>query len=188
MLVLFGMALYALAALNHSADVIHAFWVPLLAGKTQMIPGQSNRQWIETDQAGEYQGDLQPVLRCPARAYGFPHHRRKPGRFAKWVNSQRKPDPVQAAGQVGQGERVFSSQCSGCHEVRGTSAGGEHAPDLTHLMSRGTIAAGLLPNSPDQLMNWITHVQELKPGARMPDFSFSPADAAALSAYLATLK
>ena len=78
--------------------------------------------------------------------------------------------------------------CAACHTVRGTEAAGEHAPDMTHLMSRRLIAAGLLTNTPEHLAEWIAHPQELKPGARMPDFSLSPPDAAALVAYLATLK
>jgi cytochrome c oxidase subunit 2 len=167
-----------------SADVIHAFWVPLLAGKTQMIPGQTNRQWIEADQPGVYRGQCTQFCGMQHAHMAFEVIAQTPADFEKWRQAQLKPATASASA----GEKLFQDQCSGCHMVRGTAAQGEHAPDLTHLASRQLIAAGTLPNDPASRMNWIAHVQEIKPGARMPDFALSATEAADLSTYLSTLE
>jgi len=78
-------------------------------------------------------------------------------------------------------------RCGGCHAVRGTDAAGRHAPDLTHLNSRRWLAAGLLLNTPEDLMNWIVNAQRLKPGSRMPSIALSETEKSALSTYLSTL-
>ena len=90
--------------------------------------------------------------------------------------------------QAVNGAKLFEKRCAGCHTVRGSQSRGVQAPDLTHVLSRRLIAAGALVNSPENLMDWIQHVQEIKPGALMPDMALSPADASDLSAYLATLR
>ncbi len=95
---------------------------------------------------------------------------------------QRLPQPT-----LMQGKKLFLDHCAGCHTIRGTEAVGAHAPDLTHLKSRRLIAAGLLTNTPDHLVQWITHAQELKPGARMPSMVLTATEITALSAFLSTL-
>jgi cytochrome c oxidase subunit 2 len=170
-----------------SADVIHAFWVPMLAGKTQMIPGQRNQQWIEADAPGRYRGQCTQFCGVQHAHMAFEVVAEAPEDFARWWAAQRQPAaPVDSEASAGQ--TLFTDQCSGCHAVRGTDAMGQHAPDLTHLASRGMIAAGLMPNTPDSRMEWIEHAQDLKPGARMPSFAFSPSEASALKAYLSTLE
>jgi cytochrome c oxidase subunit 2 len=171
-----------------SADVIHAFWVPLLAGKTQMIPGQTNRQWIQADQPGTYRGQCTQYCGLEHAHMGFEVIAETPAEFRKWRDLQTRQAAPAGGSEANAGQKIFMDQCSGCHTVRGTEAVGAHAPDLTHLLSRHLIAAALLTNSPENRMSWIAHAQEMKPGARMPDFNLTPSDAAALSAYLSTLE
>ena len=171
-----------------SADVIHAFWVPLLAGKTQMIPGQTNRQWIQADRPGMYRGQCTQYCGLEHAHMGFEVIAQTPDEFRKWRDLQLRATSPATGPKAAAGQKIFMDQCSGCHTVRGTDAVGAHAPDLTHLVSRHLIAAALLTNTPENRMSWIAHAQEMKPGARMPDFNLPPADADALSAYLSTLE
>jgi len=171
-----------------SADVIHAFWVPLLAGKTQMIPGQTNRQWIQADRPGTYRGQCTQYCGLEHAHMGFEVVAETPDDFRKWRDLQIQVAAPATGSEAAAGQKIFMDQCSGCHTVRGTDAVGAHAPDLTHLGSRHLIAAALLTNTPENRMRWIAHAQEIKPGARMPDFDLAPSDVAALSAYLSTLE
>ncbi|MFL9903227.1 cytochrome c oxidase subunit II [Paraburkholderia fungorum] len=170
-----------------SADVVHAFWVPRLAGKTQTIPGQTNEQWIQADQPGVYRGQCSQFCGAQHAHMAFEVVAQKPADFSAWRDAQ-----GQVAAPVGNpvavtGQHLFAERCAGCHTIRGTDASGLQAPDLTHLGSRRTIAAGALTNTPDHLLDWIRHAQQIKPEALMPDIALSAGDAAALSAYLATL-
>jgi cytochrome c oxidase subunit 2 len=171
-----------------SADVIHAFWVPQLAGKTQMIPGVSTHQWLQADRPGIYRGQCTQFCGVQHAHMAFEVVAQSPADFARWRASQAGAaiPPVTADAMAGQ--VVFQGRCGGCHTVRGMVAKGEHGPDLTHLMSRRTIAAGLIETTPDTVMDWVVHAQERKPGARMPDTNLSPTDAAALRAYLSGLR
>ncbi len=168
-----------------SADVIHAFWVPVLAGKTQTIPGLTNRQWIQADVEGIYRGECTQFCGVQHAHMGFEVVAQVEDEFRAWQDAQRK-EAVTGA-YVMAGQKIFLDQCAGCHTVRGTEAVGLHAPDLTHLNSRRLIAGGLLTNSPDHLVQWITHAQQLKPGARMPSMVLTAAEIGALSAFLSTL-
>ena len=170
-------------ALN-SADVIHAFWVPQLAGKTEMIPGQPTRQWIQADAAGVYRGQCTQFCGLQHAHMAFEIVAQSPADYAAWRAAQAQP----ATSTGLPGEALFVDRCGGCHTVRGTQASGTHGPDLTHLMSRRQIAAGLLPMTPDNLMAWVEHPQALKPGAEMPDTVLTPTERADLSAYLQTLR
>ncbi|MFM0204759.1 cytochrome c oxidase subunit II [Paraburkholderia fungorum] len=170
-----------------SADVVHAFWVPRLAGKTQTIPGQTNEQWIQADQPGVYRGQCSQFCGAQHAHMAFEVVAQKPADFNAWRDAQGQVAvPVNNA-VVATGQHLFAERCAGCHTIRGTDAGGLQAPDLTHLGSRRTIAAGALTNTPDHLLDWIRHAQQIKPEALMPDITLSVGDAAALSAYLATL-
>ena len=166
-----------------SADVIHAFWVPALAGKTQMIPGVLNTQWLQADKPGVYYGQCTQFCGLQHAHMAFEIIADTPADFARWRQAQTQP-----AIATGDGEAIFLDQCGGCHAVHGTTATGGHGPDLTHLMSRRHIAAGLLPTTPDNVMAWVAHPQTLKPGARMPDFALASGDATALRAYLMELR
>jgi len=170
-----------------SADVIHAFWVPMLAGKTQMIPGLINRQWIEADTEGVYRGQCTQYCGLQHAHMGLEVVAQSETEFLKWEDNQRRSIETVSAIDINNGMKLFLDRCAGCHTIRGTGAVGAHAPDLTHLNSRHLIAAGLLTNTPEHLVQWITHAQELKPGARMPSMELTVTEISALSAFLSTL-
>jgi len=170
-----------------SADVIHAFWVPVLAGKTQMIPGLANQQWLQADASGVYRGQCTQYCGAQHAHMDFEIVAESPSDFQKWLERQRQTAVPVAGSAAAAGQKLFGDNCAGCHSIRGTQAAGRHGPDLTHLNSRRLIAAGLLANTPENRMKWIAHAQELKPGARMPGFAFSDEEAATLAAFLSTL-
>lgn len=173
----------------NSADVIHAFWVPVLAGKMQMIPGLTNQTWMQADTPGIYLGQCTQFC-----GVGHAHMRLEvvaedAGDFRKWEALQRQAATAASALATDRhpGYELFMERCAGCHAIRGTEARGEHGPDLTHLKSRRRLAAGLLTNTPERLMDWITRAQRHKPGARMPSIDLSKKEAAALAVFLSTL-
>ncbi len=170
-----------------SADVIHAFWVPLLAGKTQMIPGLTNQQWIEADIEGIYRGQCTQYCGVQHAHMGFEVVAQTAADFQKWQDSQRRSSESATARDSNAGKALFMERCAGCHAIRGTEAVGAHAPDLTHLKSRRLIAGGLLTNTPDHLAQWISHAQDLKPGTRMPSMVLTATELSALSTFLSTL-
>jgi cytochrome c oxidase subunit 2 len=170
--------------------VIHAFWVPSLHGKVDMIPGHPNFIRIEASHPGNYTGEC-------AEYCGEQHaHMRllvvaqPEDEYEAWKQGQLKPAAEPTGGDAIAGEQVFlSGPCSMCHEIRGTGAGGRVAPDLTHLASRQMIASDSYPNNTAYLEAWVTHAQSLKPGALMPDLTqFSGIQLRQLVAYLQQLK
>jgi cytochrome c oxidase subunit 2 len=172
-----------------SADVCHSFWVPRLGGKTDLIPGRVNSAWFQTDKPGLYLGQCAEYCgtqhaKMLLRVYVNP-----PRDFDSWLENERKPAAEVAA--VKKGRTAFLSQsCISCHRVRGTPARGDYAPDLTHLMSRQTIASGSVPNTPDgvNLRHWVEDPQTLKPGCLMPAFRMSDQERKDMVAYLLTLR
>jgi cytochrome c oxidase subunit 2 len=170
-----------------SADVIHSFWIPQLAGKTDVIPGKTNRTWVEPRTPGTYVGQC-------AEFCGVQHawmllrvtvHPRD--EFDRWVAAQRAVAAEAPEGRAGRD--VFTSvACISCHTVKGTPANGVFGPDLTHLMSRATIGAGVAPNTPETLRSWVKDPAVLKPGARMPAMNLSRDQLDQLVAYLTTLR
>jgi cytochrome c oxidase subunit 2 len=170
-----------------SADVIHAFWVPTLAGKTQLIPGLTNQKWIQADVPGIYTGQCAQYCGAGHAHMGFEVVAEDIQDFQRWRDAQRLPASLASLPTDDPGYKLFMDRCAGCHAIRGTEARGTHAPDLTHLKSRRRLAAGLLTNTPDHLMNWITHAQQLKPGSRMPSINLSEAESSALATFLSKL-
>jgi cytochrome c oxidase subunit 2 len=170
-----------------SADVVHAFWVPQLAGKTQTIPGQTNEQWIQADRAGIYRGQCSQFCGVQHAHMAFEVVAQSPADFNVWRDAQGQAAASANDSSVAEGRHLFAERCAGCHTIRGTDADGLQAPDLTHLNSRRMIAAGEVTNTPDHVLDWIEHAQAIKPEALMPSIALSANDAAALSAYLATL-
>lgn len=170
-----------------SADVIHAFWVPALAGKTQNIPGQINRQWIQADLPGVYRGQCTQYCGAQHAHMAFEVIAESQQDYDRWFTVQARAAAAPTSADAVRGQHVFMDRCAGCHTVRGSDAAGVQAPDLTHVLSRRLIAAGTLPNTPHNVMDWIAHAQEIKPQALMPDIALSPADGWDLAAYLATL-
>jgi cytochrome c oxidase subunit 2 len=170
-----------------SADVVHSFWVPRLAGKTDLIPNKVNSMWIEPERTGLFLGQC-------AKYCGTQHAKMllrvyvdTPEEFDRWVSQQQKPaseDSTEAAGRL-----VFQrTACINCHAIRGTVADGRFGPDLTHLMSRDTLGSGALDNSPQDLRAWINSPNQFKPGALMPAMNLNAADLDQLVAYLTTLR
>jgi cytochrome c oxidase subunit 2 len=170
-----------------SADVCHSFWVPQLGGKTDLIPGRVNSMWFQTDRPGLYLGQC-------AEYCGTQHAKMllrvvvdSPRDFESWLENQRKPaveDPAVEAGR----SAFLSQSCVSCHRVRGTSARGDYAPDLTHLMSRETIASGTLPNKQKYLKRWVQDPQTTKPGCLMPAFRLTDREYDDIVNYLLTLR
>jgi cytochrome c oxidase subunit 2 len=166
-----------------SADVIHSFWIPQLAGKTDVIPGKTNVMWLQAARAGVFRGQCGEFCGAQHAHMAMYVVAQDDAAFAAWREQQLQP----AAGAASAGQKVFAASCAACHAVRGTGAGGIVGPDLTHLMARRTIAAGMLPNTPEQLAAWISNPQAIKPGTRMPAPVLSPADLQAVVGYLQTL-
>jgi cytochrome c oxidase subunit 2 len=163
-----------------SADVIHSFWVPALAGKLDMIPGRTNRLTIRADRAGEYRGQCAEYCGGPHGLMALVVLAERPEAFELWIAQQREPA---SATNV-----LFTTHCGACHSVRGTGAAGVLGPDLTHVGSRRTVGAGLLPNNRGTLAAWIASSQHLKPGNQMPSFRhFTGEELRSLAAYLETL-
>jgi cytochrome c oxidase subunit II len=170
-----------------SADVAHSFWVPLLAGKTDLIPNRENRMWIEPTEPGTYVGNC-------AEYCGMQHARmllrvivHSPGDFEKWTAAQRQPpvdDPQARAGR----DVFFTTSCINCHTIKGTQAMGTFGPDLTHLMSRETLGAGTVPNTAEKLRAWVRDPQTIKEGCNMPDMQLTDTELNQIVAYLLTLK
>jgi cytochrome c oxidase subunit 2 len=170
-----------------SADVIHTFWVPLLGGKTQAIPGQNNEQWIQADVPGVYRGQCSQFCGSQHAHMAFEVVAESPEKFARWSERQARSTVSNASPSSIAGQKLFLDKCAGCHAVRGTDATGALAPDLTHLNNRRLIAAGMLQNTAENQMDWIVHAQRIKPDGRMPSIDLSRTDAANLSAFLSTL-
>lgn len=171
-----------------SADVIHTFWVPALSGKTQLIPGQTNLTWIEADRPGIYRGQCSQYCGEQHAHMAFTVHADPAPEFERWRKAQLlSVAPPQTAALRADEDR-FVARCGICHRVRGTRAGGVFGPDLTHVMSRQTIAAGTLPNNDGYRVAWIADPQHVKPGAYMPNPQLSGPDLAAVAAFVKTLK
>ncbi len=172
-----------------STDVIHSFWAPNLAGKKDLIPGHETITWFRADTAGIYRGQCAEFCGHQHAKMAFYIVAQPRIDFEHWLDQQRGPAPTPADSLTQTGERVFlSAPCAMCHTISGTGAGGNIGPDLTHLASRRTIAAGTLPLTTGNLAGWILDPQSIKPGAKMPPVQLDPHSLQALLAYLGTLK
>jgi len=170
-----------------SADTDHSFWVPQLAGKTDLIPNRQNSMWIDPHDVGVYVGQC-------AQYCGTQHAKmllrvvvEPRADFERWMAGQRSP--ARQADSVAEGRRVFeTTACVNCHTVSGTSAHGTFGPDLTHLMSRETVGAGAASLTTDNLRHWIMNPDTFKPGSKMPAMQLRPDELDAVTAYLLTLE
>lgn len=173
----------------NSDDVIHSLWLPNLAGKRDLIPGRTALLQFRADRPGVYRGQCAEFCGFEHALMGLLVVADPPERYQAWLQAQRQPAAAPADAQALRGKALFESKsCALCHAVQGTLAQGGHAPDLTHLGARRTLAAGTLANTPQQLAAWIADPQKYKPGANMPATPLSPEDLQALVAYLGTLK
>ena len=170
-----------------SEDVIHSFWVPRLGGKKDMIPGRRNILRLQADEPGVFGGQCAEYCGGPHALMGLVVVAHDPADFEAWRAARERPAaPVADA----RGAQVFAEAgCGACHTVRGTAANGLAGPDLTHVGSRRSLGAGILPNNPGTLAGWIANSQAIKPGNRMPAYPVLPGqDLRSLSAYLAGLR
>jgi len=170
-----------------SADVIHSFWIPQLAGKMDVVPNKTNRIWIDPQKAGGYVGQCAEFCGLQHAGMLLIVAVQSKEDFAKWAAQQQAPARNNA--EVQAGRELFSSlSCINCHAVRGTAANGVFGPDLTHLMSRWTIGAGVIQNTPENIRSWIDDPASLKPGALMPAMKLSREDLDKVTAYLLALR
>ncbi len=172
-----------------SADVIHSFWVPQLAGKVDMIPGETTELLIEADDPGRYLGQC-------AEFCGIQHARMRvlvfadrPDDFDAWWAAEAADATPPTSEESERGAIAFAEVgCASCHAVRGTDADGELGPDLTHIASRTTLGAGTVDNDRGHLAGWIANAQGVKPGAHMPPIPLTAQQIQDLLDYLEDLR
>ena len=168
-------------------DVIHSFWVPQLGGKRDVVPGRLNRLTLTPETPGEYWGQCAEFCGASHANMGMRVVVDAPAAFERWVAAQRAT-PAEPAGPAAAGKAIFASRaCVGCHTIRGVSAG-VLGPDLTTFGGRKTLAAGMLPNTPETVAAWVKDPGAIKPGVKMPALGLTDAEARAVAAYLMTLK
>ena len=175
--------------LLRASDVIHSFWVPGLQGKTDMIPGRTNVTWLQADEPGRWRGQCAEFCGVQHAKMALVVVAEPEAAFEAWLERQIDPAmaPADSAGR--ENEAVFlSSGCVLCHAVRGTTAHGQLGPDLTHVASRVTLAAGELPNTRGHLAGWIADPQSAKPGSKMPAVPMTPSELHAIVEYLSGLR
>jgi cytochrome c oxidase subunit 2 len=173
-----------------SADTDHSFWVPRLAGKTDLIANHPNGTWIEPHETGLFLGQCAQYCgtqhaKMLLRVYVEPR-----ADFDHWVQAQKQTVQSRAtmSPEASRGRKVFeTTACINCHAVAGTVADGRFGPDLTHLMGRETLAAGAASNTPENLRLWIQNPDAIKPGALMPAMNLTDRELDEVTAYLLTL-
>jgi len=186
-----------------SADVIHSFWVPELAGKIDMIPGRTNQMWVQATRPGDYRGQCAEYCGAEHALMIFHVFADPPGAFRSWAERERRPAVPPAGGLAQEGMRVFLSEpCQGCHTIQGITtalpAGAAGTPqppitavvgpDLTHFGGRTTIAAGTLPSTAGNLAAWVGDARAIKPDVLMPPVALSADQVRALVAFLEGLR
>jgi cytochrome c oxidase subunit II len=172
-----------------SNDVIHSFWVPNLHGKMDLIPGRQNLLWLQADKPGVYRGQCAEYCGLQHANMALTVVAESSDDFERWVMAQRQPAQPPSTPEQEHGLQIVErGPCAMCHTVTGTAAGGRTAPDLTHVATRSTIAAGTAPNTRGYLAGWIADPQHMKPGAKMPSTGLSAGELQAVLAYLETLR
>jgi cytochrome c oxidase subunit II len=172
-----------------SHDVIHSFWIPGLEMKKDMFPGRDNELWLVADSAGVYRGQCAEFCGIQHANMAFIVVAQEPAEFDAWYASQLEEAKPPETALAQQGERVFlQGACAMCHAVKGTQALATVGPDLTHLASRRTLAAGTLVNNRGNLGGWIMNPQSIKPGSHMPNMDLEAGELLALLAYLEQLR
>ncbi|MGB8130367.1 MAG: cytochrome c oxidase subunit II [Candidatus Angelobacter sp.] len=170
-----------------SADVDHSFWVPQLAGKVDLLPNRVNELWTDPHQPGLYEGQCTMLCGVEHAKMLLRVYVDTPEQFEAWI--QRQQRPAQTSDTAAEGRRIFEvNSCINCHTVAGTVAKGRFGPDLTHLMSRATIASGSLENNADNLKKWVENPDQFKPGVLMPSMHLSQPELEKITVYLTSLK
>jgi cytochrome c oxidase subunit 2 len=173
----------------HAGDVIHSFWAPNLGGKEDLIPGRTNYLRLTPRRTGVFRAQCAEFCGLQHAKMALTITVDRPADFEAWRRHQLGTPPAPSNAEAQAGQHLFHTRaCVMCHRVGGTDAGATVGPDLSHIASRPTLAAGTLPNTPEALAGWITDPQGLKPGASMPKVSLSGPELSAVVAYLETLK
>jgi cytochrome c oxidase subunit II len=172
-----------------SRDVIHSFWIPNLQGKRDLIPGYTTAVWLQADRRGVFRGQCAEFCGMQHSHMALDVVAESDQDFERWLDAMRQPGRDSPDSGARRGRDVFmQARCATCHTIRGSDAGGQIAPDLTHIATRSTLGAGTLPNKPENLAAWIQDSQRMKPGNQMPPNSLAADDLQALVAYLETLR
>jgi cytochrome c oxidase subunit 2 len=170
-----------------SADTDHSFWLPRLAGKTDLIPNRTNHTWIDPHETGIYVGQCAQYCGTQHAKMLLRVYVQSWDEFDRWIQEQSQIAHV--SGTASEGQHIFeTTACINCHAISGTVADGRFGPDLSHLMSRDTIAAGAAANTPENLRRWIRDPAAIKPGSRMPAMELNDRELDAVTAYLMTLR
>jgi len=172
-----------------SADVIHDWWVPELGNKIDLVPNMSNYLWLNIHKAGNYIGACSEFCGAQHAWMRINVIAQNESDFNKWLAANAKT-PIAPTDSVAiHGSELFQSKtCASCHRIQGTAATFSVGPDLTHLASRQTLLTGLMENNENNLFKWVSHPQEVKPGAHMPDFNMDKDSVKAIVHYLEELK
>jgi cytochrome c oxidase subunit 2 len=172
-----------------STDVIHSFWVPNLVGKKDLIPGHDGIIWFQADKPGLFRGQCAEYCGLQHAHMAFWVVAETPDKYQAWLDQQRSAARLPGTDSEQRGQQVFlNAPCIMCHTIQGTQAGATIGPNLTHLASRNTIAAGTLPNTRGHLSGWVVDPQGTKPGTRMPSSLLKADDLQDLLDYLQSLK
>src|SRR3954454_12774857 len=170
-----------------SPDVIHSFWVPELNKKVDAIPGHPNNLQLYADKPGVYRGQCAEFCGLQHAKMAMAVYADPPARFKAWLANEAKP--LAPSARQRPGYQVFThNQCASCHTLRGTDARGAIGPDLTHLITRKTLAALTIPNTRGYLSAWVLDPQHFKPGNKMPGLTLAPADQRRLVNFLESLR
>jgi cytochrome c oxidase subunit II len=176
--------------LTSSNDVIHSFWAPNITGKQDLIPGYQTALWIQADKPGRFRGQCAEFCGHQHAHMAFYIVAQEQADFDNWKQAQLQPAMTPAPGSLQEKgmQKFMAGPCVLCHTVRGTDAGGAVGPDLTHVASRSTIAAGTLDFNHENLLKWVRNSQDIKPGNKMPAMQITDDDLNAIVAYLESLK
>jgi cytochrome c oxidase subunit II len=170
-----------------SADVMHSFWIPRLGGKVDVIPNRVNELWIDPRTPGLYLGQCSQFCGTEHAKMLLRVYVDSPQEFDRWVKGQQQAAVQDSS--VAAGREVFETHaCMNCHTIRGTAATGRFGPDLTHVMSRKTLASGVIGNTPQDLQHWIADPDSIKTGSLMPAMRLDPQELQEVTAYLSSLQ
>ena len=179
-----------LSVLLDSKDVLHEFWVPQLTRKMTNVPGQANHIWLQAGKPGIYLGQCSEFCGTQHAWMRIVLVAEEPSKFEEWQRAQLQPAQAATSDAAAKGLALFqTSTCMNCHAIRGvTGADSRVAPDLTHVASRKQLGAGILENTPANMRRWLKSPQHIKPGALMPDFTFTDEQLGQLAEYLSSLR
>ena len=172
-----------------SADVIHSFWIPELGGKLDLLPEDRNTLVLRADQPGVFQSQCAEFCGLQHAKMGLVAVAEPVEEFEQWLADQSRPAMAATTSEAQRGKDVFrSAGCARCHAISGTEFTAQTGPDLTHLASRRSLAAAVLPNTRQHLSRWITNPDEVKAGTKMPAADLNETELRALLRYLESLR